>query len=70
LADGVSKELEWKTGLAFNDFMIHPPPQEPGGNRWLVAFLRLRLRLSLPLGHKKSRHPARLPNTASTQRTP
>ena len=35
----MSKELEWKTGLAFNDFMIHPPPREPGGNRWLVAFL-------------------------------
>jgi len=46
----VSKELEWKTGLAFNDFMIHPPPREPGGNRWLVAFLLAAVAVVAPAG--------------------
>lgn len=46
----MSKELEWKTGLAFNDFMIHPPPREPGGNRWLVAFLLAAVAVVAPAG--------------------
>lgn len=39
IADWAETELEERSGLAFNDFMIHPPSREPGGARRLVAVL-------------------------------